>query len=298
LTYQLKHSESAEDGLRRVVVERIGRAQERLRDELANDPVAAVHGARKDLKKARSAVRLLREPLGRNAYRKANAKLRDAGRRLSEARDAGVKLDTLTSLREQFADELSPVGDSALTDASAVLDGETPTAEALDAAAAESLKELDGGAVGIESWAFDDGGWSLIVAGVDRAYRRGRAALESVRANPSDEAVHDWRKRSKDLWYHQRLLKKAWPGLLEASADEVHELSDLLGDYHDLSVLAEDLSGTDLSLTVDEQAALAELIERRQVQLLAQALDLGERVYAEKPKAYTRRLHAYWRSWR
>ena len=44
--------------------------------------------------------------------------------------------------------------------------------------------------------------------------------------------------------------------------------------------------------------AFEQLIERRQAALLDTALELADRIYAEKPKHYARRLHAYWRAWR
>ena len=39
---------------------------------------------------------------------------------------------------------------------------------------------------------------------------------------------------------------------------------------------------------------VAELIERRQAELIASALDLSARLYAEKPKPFARRMRAYW----
>jgi hypothetical protein len=39
-------------------------------------------------------------------------------------------------------------------------------------------------------------------------------------------------------------------------------------------------------------------ISERQDELVADAIDLGERVYAEKPKAFERRMGAYWERWR
>jgi CHAD domain-containing protein len=75
--------------------------------------------------------------------------------------------------------------------------------------------------------------------GLERAYRRGRRDLRRVRQDASDEAVHEWRKRVKDLWYQLRLLRNAWPAPLKAASDEAHELSALLGDHHDLAVLAQ-----------------------------------------------------------
>jgi hypothetical protein len=39
-------------------------------------------------------------------------------------------------------------------------------------------------------------------------------------------------------------------------------------------------------------------VERRREELQEQALPLGERLYEETPKQFTRRLKAYWRAWR
>ena len=45
----------------------------------------------------------------------------------------------------------------------------------------------------------------------------------------------------KDLWYQQRLLEETWPGVMKAQAKEAKKLSKLLGEDHDLAVLAETL---------------------------------------------------------
>jgi hypothetical protein len=94
----------------------------------------------------------------------------------------------------------------------------------------------------------------------------------------------------KDLWYHERLLKKAWPPVLGAQADEAHELSDLLGGEHDLAVLAERLGDDPPTEVTDD---VLDLIDERRAVLLAQIRALGRRVYAEKPKAFERRIGSY-----
>src|SRR4030095_8200693 len=55
----------------------------------------AVHYARKQLKRARAGLRLLRDALPKASYSRENGELRDAARPLSPIRDARVMLDTL-----------------------------------------------------------------------------------------------------------------------------------------------------------------------------------------------------------
>jgi CHAD domain-containing protein len=107
--------------------------------------------------------------------------------------------------------------------------------------------------------------------------------------------VHEWRKRVKDLWYQLRIVREAWPSTIGEMADRAHELSGLLGDHHDLAVLAADLHER---VGIEHRQALAALIERRQQELLEGALDLGGRLFAEKPKTFRTRLRAYWLAWR
>ena len=97
-----------------------------------------------------------------------------------------------------------------------------------------------------------------------------------------------------------RLLRDSWPDVMSKMGDEAHELADLLGDHHDLTVLAADLRSRD-SVAADgddEVTPLLNAIEGRQEELLEAAVPIGERLYAESPKAFGKRMHAYWRAWR
>ena len=150
----------------------------------------------------------------------------------------------------------------------------------------------------VESWPLEGAGWDDVLAGAARAYARGREAFKVARADPTPESLHAWRKRAKDLWYHQRLLAPAWPAVLGAQAEEAHVLSELLGDDHDLAVLMERLATDDdappLPPAVDAQRPeLRELVAHRSDELRAEATRLGRRVYAERPKAFSRRLERY-----
>ena len=65
----------------------------------------------------------------------------------------------------------------------------------------------------------------------------GPPRLCAARKAPSAEHMHEWRKRTKDVWHHLQLLEESWQPVIGAVADEAHELSDRLGDEHDLTVL-------------------------------------------------------------
>jgi CYTH domain-containing protein/CHAD domain-containing protein len=297
-TYRLQRNESSADGLRRVVRGRVTTASKRLRDAANGDLADSIHGARKDLKKIRAVLRLVRAELGDKRFRAEDRRYRDAGRRLSGSRDAKVKLETLRALEVHFGDDC-PAGPSLAWSEELETDLERVAGSVRGEATAETelaIEEIDKAGERIAGWPLEADSWQLIEPGLNRTYRSGREALKEARVDGSSENVHELRKRAKDLWYQLRLLCDAWPSLMEETAEQVHELAELLGDHHDLAVLAEDLEGR--AEIVAERETFAALIEQRQAELLDRALGLGGRVYAEKPKHFRHRLRAYWQIWR
>jgi CHAD domain-containing protein len=282
--YRLRRGKPAAAEAIRIARGRIDDAVEQLRDP-TEEPARAVHEARKDMKKLRSLLRLARPALDSDRYRRENDRFREIGRNLSGTRDAEVKLQTLEGLRDRGA-RTGPVDEFA-----EILERERAATDASEATLETAIAELDTGRQALDEWKL--AGWNPAGKGLRRAYRRGRKALAAARTEPSDEAVHEWRKRSKDLWYHLRLLRDARPKVLKPAAQEAHELSDLLGDHHDLAVLAEDLKARGSALSETRRGTLLAAIRRRQRELLAAALPIGERLYAEKPKAFGRRLGGY-----
>jgi CHAD domain-containing protein len=141
----------------------------------------------------------------------------------------------------------------------------------------------------VDDWPLERDSFEAVTGGLELTYRRGRRGFEAARGEGSAEALHEWRKRVKELWYHHTLLRSLWPPVMAAVGDEAHELSDQLGDDHDLAVLA--------SWAGERAGAgpeLFEAVERRRAKLQQQAFALGARVYAEKPRAFIRRLGRLW----
>src|SRR4051794_15544839 len=84
--------------VKRVAGDQLGTAAQGLDDP--DDPVEAVHDARKRLKKTRALLRIARPAMRPDAFRAYNRELRDQGRALSGARDADVMVETVDALAE------------------------------------------------------------------------------------------------------------------------------------------------------------------------------------------------------
>jgi CHAD domain-containing protein len=294
MSYRLSLDVDVAAALRAAAVEQLEDAARLLRDGLDDDPVDAVHGARKDLKKTRSILRLARPGMPRKGYRRENEFLRDTARSISAARDADVMVETVDKLAERFVGRLPKRTFTALR--KRLADQARSSREHAGATiTGDVVAALETAVARVDAWPLAKTDEATLRDGAVRAYDRGRRALAAVEREPSVEALHDWRKRVKDLWYHGRLLTDAWPGPLEALAEEAHVLSDLLGDDHDLAVLAETLAAgsTPAARAPVDEEPLIELIAERRAELQVEAVRLGRRLYAERPKAYGRRLAGY-----
>lgn len=274
--YRLDLSLDPADALRAVAAEQLDDAIAQLRDP--KDPVKAVHEARKDLKKVRSLLRL-GQPKGRREH---NAALRGIAAQLAGARDADVMVATIADLRGRYAGQLPARTFTTVANRFA----REAAATTIDPAVITALEAQRGA---VADWRFRR---PDLAAGIARAYARGRGEFRAARKRPTVDALHEWRKRVKDLWYHASLLEDAWAKPMRALVGEAHTLSDLLGDDHDLGVLAERLTAQEWPPSVDTEAFVA-LCERRRLELEADAFALGAKLYAEKPQAFARRIGAY-----
>ncbi len=297
--YRLKSDESPSAGMRRIVTGRLDKAGERLEAaQVAEDPTACVHGARKDLKKLRSALRLVRDELGDERYRAENGVYREAARLMSDTRDAEVKVETVEDICERFQGTL-PTG--AADEWLEALRYERDLAvessrNGGSAALGEALELVEAGRERVGSWHLEKESWELVGPGIERAYRRGRKRMRRAAAETSAANVHEWRKRAKDLWYHLRILEDATPKNLSDRIDVADRLADALGDHHDLAVLRDDLLVRDLPTV--KRGALVDAIAQRQEELASVAFELGDRLYEEKPKRFRKQMRRGWRGWR
>jgi CHAD domain-containing protein len=296
--YRLLTGEPVGAEVRRVLATRVDDAIAGLRGEAGLDPAEAVHEARKDAKKIRSALRLVRDAIGDDVWRRENDHYRDVARRLSSFRDAEILVEAVDGLGERFG----PSARERFDAFRAQLDEENRTAHddgSVERAMAGAAAELAAGRSRIDGLPLEGDGWQLIAPGLHRTYRRGRKRLRAVEEEASVTNLHELRKRVKDLWYQLRLVRDADRAMIGALADHAHDLSDHLGDDHDLALLREEVQRRrDAFSSPSDQRHLLEEIDQRRGELQFAAISLGERIYAEKPKRFTKRLHRRWEAWR
>ncbi|HWF34854.1 MAG TPA: CHAD domain-containing protein [Solirubrobacteraceae bacterium] len=297
MPYRLEPGEPVRDGVRRCSREQLDRAVEELTDGIRADPVEAIHEARKALKKQRSLLRLARAAFPAAERRQEASVFREAARKLSGSRDADVMITALDDLAERFRGTVSqPTLAAARERLVARRDEERDRATRSGTTAAVAI-DLRAARRRVDDWKLRRGGWAALAPGLERTYRRGRDAFTLAEAEPTPEHLHDWRKRVKDVWYQLRLLRPLSESTMCGQADEAHRLSELLGDDHDLWVLREALSTMDGEAGAD-LGPLVRVIDHHRAEFETDAFLLGERLYAEKPKAFMRRLHRYWNAWR
>ena len=284
MSYALQRGEPLSGGVTRIAEELLAPAAQALRG--GADPTIAVHEARKATKRLRALVRLARRGLGKQTARGADRAARDAARLLAGARDAAILPSTLEALVAGANDP----GLYADLRSSVVVDAAPVDREAMDQAA-DALDALRQQAAG---WELRRAGWDVLGDGLEQIYGGGAKAMRRAAAKPRSESLHEWRKSVKHLWHALELLTPAWPVVLGPLADEIHRLSALLGDDHDLDVLCAHLDGLPVA---SRPEGLNELVATRHAALRAAAFSAGLRIYAEDADEFTNRIAAYHAAW-
>jgi CHAD domain-containing protein len=261
-----------------------------------------VHDARRSLKKARAGLRLLRPALGAVVYRRENSALRAAAHGLNAARDAQVLLQTLRSLQRARPLRTS----TAAARVARWLHGARAAAQdrlSRDRVLVSVREAVEQAERRARHWRVGRRGWTALGPALRRIYRSGRRRVPSARTMPPDEALHEWRKQVKYLRYALKMLRPIAPGPLGALERRARELSDRLGEAHDLALLARQVSvygairGARARRT-DGLQELLDVIERRRERLASAALAEGELLYRGQPRALERRFARAWRRWR
>jgi CHAD domain-containing protein len=285
MVFQLDPALAPAREIARVADEVLAEAR-RIMGDLAGDVAKRIHIARTASKKVRALIRI---PSGwpQAAVKREDERLRRAARRLSRFRDAEALRNAcraLAPVRSSDRAALAVLRREVLHHREAVL----ADAARVEAALLRAARDYGRVQSALKRWPGGDGGPDSVVPAFQRSYRRARRRLRSLDGKATGAAYHRWRKAVKRFGYHCRLLRDVGPAFARPYSAAVDQLGDRLGSEHDLALLSE-------FVRRHADPRMLGLIDRRRRKFRREAARLGRSVFAEKPKAYARRLRERWR---
>jgi len=253
-------------------------------------PAEAVHDIRKALKRWRALMRLLTPILGEPAdlmRREAREMMRD----LAGARDAQACLDALDDLRKSDT-ELSPRSMATIRDRLAALRTQAEAHGFSDGIREQLSGYLDGALLTLERWPLADIAFPAIADALTVTYRRARQIVPDDWTKADADHLHDLRRRVVEHRHQMELIEHLWPRLGRLWTEEAQRLRARLGACQDLFVF-EQMTGPRQPLAPWRSRLAPMILARREAHVRA-AARLAGRLFAEKPKAFRRRIGKLW----
>jgi len=295
MAYRIRRREPVGKGLRRIVGEQIRKA-ERVARDTARPQEDRVHDVRTRLKRSRAVLALIRAD-GGEQVRRDDRRLRDVARVLSRPRDLAVQAHTFRLLGTRLQSEVPPRLVAGLSSVERrVRRGLRPDEVERDLRRAARMLRRVRRRLG--SWHLAHGR-RAISGGITRMYRKARAGLEAVRAEPSPERFHDWRKQVKALSNQLRLIRRAIPELTTTLMPKIDRLGELLGEVHDLhcAYATAEMHPRSFGRAEDGLVVLS-AVEERRAALESEALALADTVFSGRARDVRALIKTGWRTWR
>lgn len=287
MTGGMEDDSSFGEGLARAARAIIADARSSLTNAKLSD-AEAVHEVRKALKRWRALMRLLHGPLGEPAEQ-MRIEARELMRALTGARDAQSTLDALADLGKAEI----PLSESSMQTIRARVTTIKDAAE--QSGFSQQMREridryLDFATLSIERWPLTTIPFDDIANALTSTYRRARQLIPDKWLEADAEHLHDLRRRVVEHRHQMDLVEHLWPRLGKVWGEEAQRLRNRLGACQDIAVLAA-LTGPHQPLA-PWRSRLSPAIEARREAHLKTAARIASRLFAEKPKAFRRRIAA------
>lgn len=287
-----RNAATVEQGVRRIATELIDDAIAAAKRNRNTDKT--VHNLRMACKKLRGLIRLVRPEF--TDYRSENAAFRDAARYLSGLRDGAVLIQIYDGLLEICDDQVNRSRFAPIRCRLALRHKELSKRDSVGARLRQFERDMNAARKRARYWRLGADGFDAMQGGIAGSYKDAKRAMIEASRRPTDDAVHEWRKRIKDHWYHARLLSPMCPQLMKAHRDVARDLAESLGQHHDLDLFRQRLTHEEIADASDLEA-LTRLIRRRQKALEDKAFLLGARLLTERPGDLTARWQSWWETW-
>ncbi|MBL3655220.1 CHAD domain-containing protein [Fulvivirga sediminis] len=293
---KISDTENFTMGIKHLINEELTSSYEAIEKVTTETRHETIHSLRKSFKRIRAILRLIREKIGKQEYKKQNTFYRDLGRQISDLRDSTSIIEVLDDLRIKHKKELE-------TDAfelpleSLTYYRRQATKKQLDQEDKLSFIQsaLYDKLIASEEWIPEIESFTDLSPSLRRVYKRGKEGLAKSIESKSPQDFHEWRKRAKYLRFEMEVLNRIWPKPMKAFAKELHDITDYLGTDHDLYLLTEKINNSDVQFkSTTEKSILMALIEHQRQQLQEYSILKGKKFYNFHSDQFIQLLENAW----
>ncbi|MCP3998122.1 MAG: CHAD domain-containing protein [bacterium] len=299
-TLRFQVGETLAEGLGRVIGEQFAIALAFTTTPPEGQAVA-VHETRKALKRLRALLRLVRDTISHDCYHTDNQVLKLVAAELGTVRDTWVMADVLDRLlphnpnsQEAVETLIARLQDRFRTESLALLQNEAQMSSIIEQL--EHVRERS------RRWSIVAGevdtplphNFASIAPGLQRVYKRGRRGMRIIVDSPTDTLLHVWRKRAKYLRHQIEALNVLDPVTLLRYELQLEQLTDLLGDDHDLAVLLTRFGDDPALVEGIELDLVLDAIGTKRHELQAHSIDLGREFFEDPSTDFLTYVESIW----
>ena len=298
MPYQLTKNEPIETSLKNILISGIKDAASvlSLKRGLHREQFKQ---ARKSLKKARAVLFLLRGSISEERFGEEEKNLRALSATFREVREAHVTEEVFQKLcrdnkNKSREEDLKEINDFLIRKSNETVEQifqkekKLKEAIALLTAAMERIPEIK----------IKRDVWESIEEGIRSIYIECSELKDFCQDSDDVGAFIDWRKAVKFLRIELDFFKDGLSTEIEKWNRRLHELSDCLGEFQDLTMIQDQLEEGKKEIrnkkSLDE---VVQMIKSRKKSLKKIAREIGREVFSQKPKAFTREFNSATTQW-
>jgi CHAD domain-containing protein len=278
MKFCIKTKETLPKAIRRIAAEQLKLAKDETSAQKSS--AESIHCARKAIKRARAVLRLMRCGDHDAAARREDRALGDAARLLAAERDIHVQWAALKSL---------PIcGKSGVCNSlrQKLLEAEADLRPKKKAQVSEFNAAIKTAQTRLAQWPSSDVDKEQLASALKRSYQRTRKRFKRVCEVATATKLHRWRKAAKAFWYQLQLTEVFASKKLKRLAEKAEDLTDYLGDDHDLFLLSRELAGAKDS----QSLAVREELRNRRSKLQKCALRLARKTFDLAPSEFHKQI--------
>jgi len=255
----------------------------------------AVHDIRKASKRIRAVLRMLRPDLPPEIYLRENVFLKEISRKLAVARNFHVFEDEFENIVSAGIIELSDKTVKLITQH--LKEKKTDSFELLTGLAifhsiATKTQEVKLRFLEVDLSML---GPHTVYKGIGKVFAWGQKQMVHSQQFPTDENLHELRKRIKTLMYLVKLIKDVSPEFFNGYFKGLKSASLALGEDHNMAELGDYLDTLeDEIIPADEKLKLESYISSQRQQIQLEVWPEIAKLYTGQAGEFSKRVKAYW----